>query len=396
MVSIQQVNDEPMQQEIQADAFLTPTDMMKSLNKALHELTDAQDEAPFFQLQRRRQDGSTRPASASEKAAHDLQTQINQAVARVQELPDDRSRLAWAEAQRSLGNELYKKKEFKQAIDVYLTCLPAVVIDEERAAQNKMRQDGDDGDSKTTKPGKTASDGEAVIPCDRTTLFLKILNNLVLSALQLKWYKKADEFACIAIDHWDKHVSPETKTTENMLLLAKTYFRRSKSRRLRGNYSAARSDLSKCIESMKAEESNVDEVDTTDLQAMSSSVEKERALLSKAESEAAKNLEKQRASLQKAMSPSHCGFLRANDADIVGPCNVPRHRRRRREYSTVKAPKPRSRRNPPRQSPRKHSMTPWENYVATAGRVADQALKWIGDGREMYSERVSMRRKKNQ
>ena len=189
--------------------FITTSRLMESLNASLQE-TAAPDDTllPRFELQRRLPDGSTRRATESEQAAADMETKLQQTATLIEKMNQEERR-TWAQAQREAGNIFYKEEKYKDAIDTYLTCLPAI----------------DQSFPETVD----------------LLLFLKVMNNLSQSCIQLHWSGKAIRFASIALDQIKN--GDQERTKEVAVEVVKLYFKRGKAYRLRGDYQEARGDL---------------------------------------------------------------------------------------------------------------------------------------------------------
>ncbi|EJK55126.1 hypothetical protein THAOC_25173, partial [Thalassiosira oceanica] len=78
-----------------------------------------------FELQRKLPDGSYRRADESETAAANFQAKMKQAAEMTASL-EPGERIEWAGWQRKQGNDLFARGEYREAMDVYLTCLVAM------------------------------------------------------------------------------------------------------------------------------------------------------------------------------------------------------------------------------------------------------------------------------
>lgn len=203
--------------------FFTTSDLVNRLNGHLESMEKPTDEGvnPRFELQKRLPDGSTRRASEEELAAADMQTKVKQAAEQVARLLP-KEKIKWAKQQRQEGNKRYAAGNYKEAMDVYLTCLVA------------MPPQGTEGSLSSSS----------------TQVFLPVLNNLAQTALKLDMWRKTEQFCTIAIneielppDTADEKIDEETRK-----LMSKIYFRRGKARRLRGLYSEARKDLDEALQ----------------------------------------------------------------------------------------------------------------------------------------------------
>jgi hypothetical protein len=419
------VQEPPKEQEtttqVQAEAFITTTDIMSHLNKALSDLSSPEEQIankPHFELQRRLQDGSTRRATPKEQAANDCETQIQQAVKLLADLKSNRERLDWAEAQRSYGNHVYQHKEYKHAIDVYLTCLPAVAHDE-TFRKVKEAESLDDDDMTKDAPGveapttasttagtstsKEEEEDDVELNKERLLLFMKLLNNLAQSTLQLGWYKKTEHFCTLAFEHLEGEEQASAlllaSTPLYQELLSKLYFRRGKARRLRGDYALSRNDLDHAMNTLPADSSKEEQ--------QRAAVQKELQLLQKSAAEARKNRERQKKALQRVMAPpstskttstrkddpkASSNSVRFEETTTTGGVLFPAEhqegplqRRPRKNYSTLRAARPQQAPEEEDDDDAHHAnkLSPWQYYVAVVGKIAEKLLEWMGD--EEYS-----------
>ena len=427
----------------QADAFLTTTDVMNSINKSLQNLStpnhcsqkeddkqhidnnsnNTSEQRTFFELQRKLPNGSTRKATPSEQAAADCHSQLQQAAQRVAQLKTWKEKAAWVEAQRQFGNALYQRQEYAQAIDVYLTCLPAVVdvvaalsfANNSNSKRQQQQQQYDDDDERE----------------ECRILFLKILNNLAQSALQLQWYNKAEQFCSLALQHVPTADTTDATYSSNSInssnnnkhsivfgeQVSKLYFRRGKARRLKGEYTTAREDLeyamewSRRVQEKRDDDDDYDDDDTnrlSSLLAQQRSIEKEQRLLQNAIIEARKNEQRQRQALQRALNNnlnaayfiddtprglrhrhvSHPASSEesgtnpySNNKKKTSPTRPPPHhqQQRRRQYSTLRATPPPHTGEHDDEPPPSPPLSPWEHYKMMVGKVADKLLEMSTD-----------------
>jgi tetratricopeptide (TPR) repeat protein len=211
--------------------FFTTSDLVGQMNSAMgvgrgaaatsNENKHDDDEVRGFELHTRMPDGSYRPTQSNELAAVDFQSKIKQAAESIVGL-DGRQKLEWASRQRRMGNELFAAGEYREAMDVYLTCLVAVDRGDKRASSSSSLLD-DDGNSINNKSMFDRMEEEIQLP---------VLLNLALSAMKMGMLGKAEKFCNHAID--------ETSCGK---LSPKAYFRRGRVRLLMGNYVDAESDL---------------------------------------------------------------------------------------------------------------------------------------------------------
>ncbi len=197
--------------------FLTTSDIMNRMNAAIKENNS---DAGGFELQRKLPNGSHRPASDKELAAADFQTKMKQAAEMVGMLPPQQ-KLQWAKHQRMEGNKLFAAGEYKEAMDVYLTCLVAM-------DQSSKNNSGDAEEEENNHIVPTAQIEEEIK--------LPVLLNLSLCALKLGLLTKAEKFCNYAM---------EMEAGKNSV---KANFRRGRARMLLGHYVSAELDLAKALE----------------------------------------------------------------------------------------------------------------------------------------------------
>lgn len=345
--------------------YVTTSDVLKQLNKNLKDLAATDDESsplagfePRFELQKRLPDGSTVPASSADLAASDLNTKIQQSAKFVTEyLDSDEERAKWAESQRQVGNTYFAKADYRNAMDVYLTCLV-------------VKQDNEVFLNQTLLP---------------------VLNNLAQCTLQLSMHKKTMEFCDIAFEEIQKF-----PVTVDPVVKCKIYFKRAKARRLRGSYGFARDDLntaSSCIDAAQQwQSSKNDEKDS--FVPYRQAVQKEFRLLESAEKEARKNRQRQKRAMQKALwapedsskanSSLSEAFVHASASDMshASPSEKPSASRK---YSTLRARKPAADAEMSSSQDRKEmedirdDWSYWQYYCLVVARVAEALLIWLGD-----------------
>lgn len=329
--------------------FTTASDVLRSLNTALAETGhDSDPLRPSFQLQKRFEDGSTRPATVEERKAADLDSKLKQVANHVASLKTLDERLEFIEGQRQYGNHLYSESRFEEAIDVYLTCLTV------------------------------AKESDA--------LFLKVMNNLAQASLQLQWYLKTEKFVTLALEHL--HLTTESETgDEHRQAVAKLFFRRGKARRLRGDYTEAKADL-------MAAQRWMDEPDSAEHR----SIDKELRLLAQSVQEGRKNLQRaQRAMktvLQPMTKPAEAGTTLTStvSSDSTAtktvneskPLYPERRAGGRRTYSSLRAPSDKEAEEVGEEE-EPLELTYWQHYMLVVGKIAELLLQWIGD--EAYSSR---------
>ena len=207
--------------------FFTTSDLVGQMNSAMgvggadEGKNDDDDDVHVrgFELHTRMPDGSYRPTQSNELAAVDFQSKMKQAAESIVGL-DGRQKLEWASRQRRMGNDLFASGEYREAMDVYLTCLVAVDRGGKRASSSI---NNDDGNNINNNNMFDRMEEEIQLP---------ILLNLALSAMKMGMLGKAEKFCNHAID--------ETSCGK---LSPKAYFRRGRVRLLMGQYVDAESDL---------------------------------------------------------------------------------------------------------------------------------------------------------
>ena len=197
--------------------FFTTSDLLHKMNDSI---SDVVPDAKFELHVKDPTTGTSVKADDKQVNRADLESKIKQSASIVQGMSPE-EKLEWAEAQRIEGNSLFNAGNFKEAMDVYVTCLVG----------------GDIKISDSTKAEQLDMD-----------LKLPVLLNLALCALKLREFSKAEQFCSLALDlkEGSKHV--------------KLWYRRGKARMGRGSYSAAREDFRKalsCSACSKANETDI-------------------------------------------------------------------------------------------------------------------------------------------
>lgn len=183
-------------------------------------------DGPKFELQRKMPDGSYRRAENSELAAADFQAKLKQAAEMTSHLTS-KEKIEWALNQRKEGNTLFAAKEYKGAMDIYMTCLVAMEKDSNREKLVDMDVERD--------------------------VQLPVLLNLALCATKLCMLRKAEKFCDFAIE-----LQLGTKS-------AKAHFRRGRVRMLLGEYDGARCDLDQALRLLQQRTDICDEIDGPEL-----------------------------------------------------------------------------------------------------------------------------------
>lgn len=192
--------------------FFTTTDLIERINASLEKSLKSSDEneditnsenVQKFELQRRFPDGTTRKASAEEAAAADFQAKMKQASQIVRHLDTD-DKIRWAEEQRREGNTQFHMENYKEAMDIYLTCLVALESDPENDEWNTRME---------------------------RSIKMPVLLNLAACSLRLGSYRKTISFCDFCLEIKCAKSNP------------KVYFRRGKAHMRMGNHILARKDL---------------------------------------------------------------------------------------------------------------------------------------------------------
>lgn len=210
--------------------FFTTSDLMEKMNSTLRN-GDTENFGPQFELQKRLPDGSTRRANDSEMAMADFQSKLKQAAVQVEKLQPEQ-KMEWAINQRKKGNDLFSHANYKEAMDVYLTCL--VAMDTESTNKNVNNSTAFNNNGNLSSEYKERVDRELKLP---------VLLNLSACTLKLGMIKKTEQFCNIALQI--------PLALEN----PKVYFRRGRAHMLTGSYHKAREDFEKTLELMSLESS---------------------------------------------------------------------------------------------------------------------------------------------
>lgn len=413
--------------------FVTTSYVLDSLNSAIHNVmtmpendydnhgkdnnnnnknNNNEKKSGYFELQKRLPDGSTRKATQDEMSSEDMKNKLEQSAAIVAKMTSKEKR-QWAHEQRQYGNDLYKKKQYKQAIDIYLTCLVA------RSERSKKKP----STSTTIKEEKSNSTNmgyeQADIHEDDEWLLLPVMNNLAQCTLQLGWYNKTEQFCTMAMEQLG------TDFYRGGPSVAKLYYKRGKSRRLRGLFDNAKFDLHKALwhldiekaeaagdtfatttsTSTKNNDDDDDDKNKTEGEETSSeqkAIERELQLLAKNMKEGKKNEQRQQRAMQKVLggvggdtvqavssetnqpsndSSSSISNAKNNETSSTPPPLYQDKQQQIRTHSTIRkcpeGPPP----YPRLPNPTLH-LTYWQMYRLIIARAAQRLLDIIGDGEE--------------
>lgn len=352
--------------------FVTTSYVLDTINSALEETmngmnpltssgeTQQQKQKGYFELQKRMPDGSARKATEEEITSADMKNKLEQAAQLTSKMTLEQ-KVEWAQKQRQSGNELYQQQKFKEAIDIYLTCL--VVRDTTQNQQKVVDQD---------------------------VLILPVMNNLAQCSLQLGWYHKAELFCTLGLEALGDDSRGQS--------VAKLYFKRGKARRLRGWYDEAKGDLERALVALW----NRTEI-AVDKTAEQKSIEREFQLLHKAIVEGKKNKDRAQRAMQKVLGSSSVKETGTANASLNEDGSVTKqspstnsndntkaaastpqenqglyHEKHVRTYSTI-------RKRPEGPPPYEKARLPglqlsyWQTYRLVAARVAQKLLDIIGE-----------------
>ena len=340
------------------------------------------DKRQFFELQKRMPDGSARPATDEEITSADMKNKIEQAAQLTSKMTWDQ-KVEWANKQRQSGNALYQEKRYKEAIDIYLTCL--VVRDMSDAGKN------------TTTTKDAANDKMDSANVDLEVLILPVMNNLAQCALQLGWYHKAELFCTLALEASEKDEKDSRGSS-----IAKLYFKRGKARRLRGWYDEAKGDLDRALVALDTSNTSFDSNGEAQKPAEQKAIEREMQLLQRAIVEGKKNKKRAQRAMQKVLGSSReekPGALDTNRDDTQSSSTMAQanpkpdnsnktkakdtttplyHEKHARTHSKI-------RKRPEGPPPYKRTtcssmdLSYWQMYRLVAARVAQRILDIIGE-----------------
>jgi hypothetical protein len=335
----------------QDSPFTTTSDVLQYLNTILEkQQSQSNENKPQFQLQRRLDDGSTRPVTGREQKAADMESKLKQVAHHVSQLKSQQERFEWAEVQRTYGNTLVKRGDYEEALDVYVTCM--LVAKEDRL------------------------------------LFIKCINNLAHAALLLRWYGKAEQFCTMAIQELKLDMNDSAVgNTDHPEQVSKLFYKRGKARRLRGNYQQARADLQLAQEWLNNN-------DTAELKA----IQKELRNVAQSAAKGRNNETRARQAMQRAFTTATASHHQqqqqqcssdADDSSITA--KVVLHEKRNRQYSTLRAPLPKDSDDDDASSLDEEQQRPelsyWQWYLAVVGRIAERLLLVLGDDEYPYERK---------
>ena len=262
--------------------FFTTTDLIDKMNRSIQEATGVAGELPGgggFELQRKLPDGSYRRADESETAAANFQAKMKQAAEMTASL-EPGERIEWAGWQRKQGNELFARGEYREAMDVYLTCL--VAMDQNTGNKNE-NADSDGGGSNSTEQQPADDMAERI----EKEIKLPVLLNLALSAMKLGLLSKADQFCSFALE------------TESGRRSVKAHFRRGRVRMLMGHYVTAELDLEKADELNAEKLVEGGEREDEEVEKERDAIARERRKLSRLVGQASRNRKTQKRAMER-------------------------------------------------------------------------------------------------
>lgn len=246
-----------------------------------------------------------------------------------------KQKIEWAKFQRIEGNRLYQDGDYKEAIDVYLTCLVSKSDDDEFLQQ----------------------------------VFLPVMNNLAQASIQLGMYRKAELFCTMAL----KEVSEDGE------LVAKLYFRRGRAQRLCGKYTEARNDLKTAANMLEAHYS------TAEYQ----SVQRELQLVQRAQVEARRNQKRQELAMKRLLGDKdqttfeHSEYMSDLKQDVkmastLSTSSLYQGIGNTRTHSKLTAKEERDDGTGAYQE-----LSYWQRYLLTIARVAKKLLELVGDDEDV-------------
>lgn len=260
--------------------FLTTSDLVRKMNETF--ATTCGDGVNKVELQVRDPvSGQSYKADADQVRLADLQSKVKQSADFVSQLTSSQEKLTWATLQREEGNEMFRHGHYREAMDVYTTCLVAADV-----------KDTNDEDQSRVE----------------SELQLPVLLNLALCALKVKEYGKVIQFCSYALG------LPSKCAEDNV----KIWFRRGKAQMCRGYYTEARGDFRKALTCSTCIKGSAEEAD----------VRRELRRLVQVERAARINSRKQKKAMQK--------LLRDNlDTDIGLSAGLYDDRSSRKSYSKL-------------------------------------------------------------
>lgn len=323
--------------------FVTTSDVMNHMNSVLKKMEGPDDVlAPRFELQKRLPNGNTIKADERDTAVADMESKFKQAATEVEDLTDQQ-KLEWAQLQRQAGNELYQQKDYKEAIDAYLTCL---VVKSETTNSKFLEQ-----------------------------VFLPVMNNLAQCTLQLSHFNKTVTFCTMALEESGLPNRPD--------LIAKLYFRRGKARRLTGEYASAEQDLEKAKQLLFEGAEAQQPTRTAEFRA----IEKELHLVTRSVGEAQKIELKQKDAMRRLFDNPSQEEPHVETTPLYAAHRNPNGSlysdRSKRAYSILRAKKDT---DDDADMPGRRRLSYMEYYLAVVGSIAERLLVMLGDEETIQNE----------
>lgn len=334
--------------------FFTTSDLMKKMNAAMKDNDSSlPSDTGGFELQRKLPDGSYRPAEEGEMAAADFQTKLKQA-AEMTAMLTPQQKLRWAKHQRKEGNKIFAAGGYKDAMDVYLTCL--VAMDQSsKENENHMKAVAEECED----PIPTAQIEEEIK--------LPVLLNLALCALKLGMLSKAEKFCNYAIEMDAGKRS------------VKANFRRGRARMLMGHYVSAELDLARALE-LNDEAATNTTYDLKEVQSEREAILREMEKLDRLVSQAEKNEETQKKAMERVFQSttnvngdSSTKTMTANDSGLYPEKDVPKKLLLEEEEESEDS-----------------HLSCFEWYVRMIGRCAQKLLDIIGEDEEVVQDEEVM------
>ncbi len=337
--------------------FFTTSDLMKKMNAAMKDNDSSlPSDTGGFELQRKLPDGSYRPAEEGEMAAADFQTKLKQA-AEMTAMLTPQQKLQWAKHQRKEGNKIFAAGEYKDAMDVYLTCLVAM---DQSSKENENNMKAVAEEEECDDPISTAQIEEEIK--------LPVLLNLALCALKLGMLSKAEKFCNYAME---MDVGKRS---------VKANFRRGRARMLMGHYVSAELDLARALE-LNDEAATSTTCDLKEVQSEREAILREMEKLDRLVSEAEKNEETQKKAMERVFQStsnnvnavSSTKNMTANDSGLYPEKDVPKKLLLDEEEE---------------ESEEDSHLSCFEWYVRMIGRCAQKLLDIIGEDEIVQDEEV--------
>ncbi len=352
--------------------FFTTSDLINRMNTAINEsnanLPNAKPNDPVeggggFELQRKMPDGSYRRADEAEMASVDFQAKMKQASEVISAL-SPQQRIEWARYQRQQGNVLFGKGEYKEAMDVYLTCLVAM----DQGTTSSSADSKNDGQVEDNTVEAESNEAEVLRLQIEQEIKLPVLLNLALGSMKLGMLSKAEKFCNFAME-----MESGGKST-------KAHYRRGKIRTLMGHYVSAELDLDRALELNAialSEVPNVDEDTMKELECEKTVILREKQKLSRLINQAEKNRRQQKRAMETLFKSDESNgkqdqLARANISEV--PTLYPEKKNLEQTHQSKQAD------NYPGDKDRP-SFIQW--YMQMVGRCAQKLLDVIGhDGEE--------------